>query len=472
MAYEFTPFQQLVHSVPEGTSRFLCGGRGGGKSEAFAQHIGIRALRYGRKAKILYLRQGPYKSLNDFTATLNNLFSTWWGPKNHRLNRSSHTWTTPTGAYIELGILPDGEKGRSYYERTYLGRSFSDILIDEAGQWARPDNLDLLVSNLRAEIPTVHMLGANPGGNGHQWLAQRYIFNGTKLWNQFTIDREVRLGGRILRTARKWISCPSTYKDNPHNGPDYLDNLAESAAHDNELLMAWITGSWKISRGAYFAAAMDNPYIEIMWPSPAAWGDWRPIDWRFWLAYDHGTESPAVCYVMARSPGADGPDGLYYPAESCLALDEYACYQPEALGKAYGLTIPPLSEHVKELAARWQLPAQGVADDATFGKHGHEGGSLVDEYSRCGVVWHKARKGQRAARFVKMKRLFGDCGKIERPGLYVSTKCRYFWQTVPFLVHDPRDPEVVHKCDTDHGLDAMSYGIEGDVVTSSFMRAW
>ena len=44
------------------------------------------------------------------------------------------------------------------------------------------------------------------------------------------------------------------------------------------------------------------------------------------------------------------------------------------LSRGLGLTVPELSHHIKDLAARWNIPAQGVADDAIFSQHGHAAG--------------------------------------------------------------------------------------------------
>jgi len=468
--YTYTVFQKSVHGLPEHVSRFLGGGRGGGKSEAMAQAVAVRAMRYKERARILILRKGPYKSMNDLITTFRQIFNRYWGIGAHRLNRSEHVWHVPTGSYIELGILPDGRVGREYYETAYQGRSFTDLFIDEAQQWARPENIDLMLSNLRDDfVPTLLMMNANPGGIGHQWIAQRFI-TGHDIWEPFQIDKTIKLGNKEIHTSRTWQSCPSTYVDNPYLGEDYLANLAISCGHDDDLLKAWITGNWNISRGAYFAAVLDNQKIEINWPLPDGWDTWQPLDWKFWLAFDHGTMHPSVCYVMARSPGGIGPDGRFYPADSILMLDEYACHRPTDLAASFGWTVPEISGPILSLADRWRIPARGVADDACFSHHGHANQfgqelTIADDYASEGVVWTPARKGRRAARCLRMKRMLASAGDFEREGLYVSKKCNYWWQTVPFLVHDPNDTEVLLKCDTDHGFDASSMGLSGGQVT-------
>lgn len=476
MAYRYTDFQLLLHTLPEGISRFLGGGRGGSKSVGIAQDISIVARKYGPDAKMLYIRQGPYKALNDFIDTISKIFTMLWGPKAHSLNRGSHTWTLPTGSYLELGILPDGELGRKYYEKTYQGRSFTHIWIDEAQQWAMIELLDLLVSNLRGvdsegrAIPTRQTIAANPGGIGHQALAARFVNTGVRPWEVFPIKQEVRKqDGTIEVHERKWMCCPSTYRDNPFNGDDYLANLAQSCHHDEELLQAWIDGNWNISRGAYFAGVLQNQRIKVNWPYPRDWQGWSPRDWEWWLAFDHGTTSPAVCYVMAGSPGALGPDRKYYPAGSVVMVDEWACHRPGDYSKAFGWTVPVIAGHVRGLAERWEIDADGVADDACFGETGHEL-TIAGEYALAGVVWRPASKGHRAPRFQTMKRLLAAAGRGDEPGLFVDERNVYWWNTVPFIVIDPKDREVPLKCETDHGLDASSYGISGSESHAGVIR--
>ena len=36
-----------------------------------------------------------------------------------------------------------------------------------------------------------------------------------------------------------------------------------------------------------------------------------------------------------------------------------------------------------------------------------------------------------------------DAGKPDRPGLYVSRLCEYWWHTIPVLPRDPRKPDDV-----------------------------
>jgi hypothetical protein len=46
-----------------------------------------------------------------------------------------------------------------------------------------------------------------------------------------------------------------------------------------------------------------------------------------------------------------------------------------------------------------------------------------------------------------------------RPGMWISARCRYFWQTVPFIERDPHRPEDVLTSGPDHAADAARYAV-------------
>ena len=50
-------------------------------------------------------------------------------------------------------------------------------------------------------------------------------------------------------------------------------------------------------------------------------------------------------------------------------------------------------------------------------------------------------------------------GEPDRPGLYVSRACRFWWDTVPTLPRDPRKPDDVDTRAIDHCADAARYGL-------------
>jgi len=432
--------QERGLAIPEIYDLFLGGGRGGGKSHTLVLFALRHGELYGPNARILIVRQS-YKALADMELVLFGVLSQAYG-QTFTYNRSEHIFRLPNGAYIELGQL---EAPGDYSK--FQGRSFSLLLIDEAGQWADPSLLDLLRSNLRGPegVPVRVVMAANPGGPGHHWIAQRYVFK-AEPWVPFVEEK----------SGREWVYCPSLYTDNPFIDRDaYRKQIEAATATDPELGRAWLLGDWTVARGAFFGAVLEE--------SRNAIGNWQPgsIDPRVWdlfLSYDHGSSAPAVCYVVGRSPGA-WADGVFYPRDSILLLDEMATNQPGSLSKGMGYTTSRLSEEIRELAEPWRMRPDGCADDAIFSFHGSEGGSIADEFRRCDVYFEPAGKGDRRHGWEIMRRMLADAGKPDVPGLYIARRCEYFWQTVPYLARDPRRPDDVDSRGPDHCCDATRYSL-------------
>lgn len=436
---EPSPFQARVLAIPEQYNVFMGGGRGGAKSYGLAL-IALRHIeQYGDRARILYIRQ-TYRGLADFEETTRTLFGSAYGTK-ARYNASEHCWRFPNGAYMELGQL----EGVNDYPK-YQGRSFTLLLIDEAGQFAAPALLDRLRSNLRGpkDMPIREIKAANPGDVGHQWLAQRYVFRAAP-WEPFEEPK----------TGARWVYAPSTYQDNPYiDQTEYERQLEASCPADPELLRAWLSGDWTVARGAFFAGVLDEDRNAVAPWEPAKLGDWK-----LYLAHDYGSSAPSVTYVCAESPGAKGLDNQFYPRGSIVLVDELATNQPGHLDQGMGYTVPRLADEIKELADRWGMQPEGVADDACFSNHGSQAGSISDEFRRAGVYFSPARKGDRKSGWEAMRRMLQDAGKPDVPGLYISRSAEYFWATVPYLGRDPRKPEDLDTRASDHAADAVRYSL-------------
>ncbi|MCC5906998.1 MAG: phage terminase large subunit [Balneolaceae bacterium] len=444
---QLSDFQKQVCAIPEKYDLFLGGGRGGAKSFTMA----ILALRhceqYKEKARVLFVRQ-TYKGLSDFESLTREIFGQLYR-KSASYNQTEHVWRMPNGGYIELGQL---ESPKDYDK--YQGRSFTLLLIDEAGQYSTPELLDRLRSNLRGakDMPIRIVTAANPGGVGHHWIAQRYVFK-SEPWRPYNEKY----------SGRKCVYAPSTFLDNEFIDQDeYKKQLQASCPSDPELLRAWLEGDWAVARGAFFASVIEESRNAIapIEKIPIIKGRWNEPDekWEHWLAHDYGSSAPSATYVMLRSPGAEIND-VYYPKDSILIIDELVTADPVALNEGLGYTIPHLSEYIKEMSNKWDIKPKGVADDAIFSKHGHSGGSISTEFSRCGVYFKRAKKGDRKSGWEKMRRMLQDAGKPDKPGLYISRNCEYFWSTVPYLGRDPRNAEDLDTRAADHAADAVRYGV-------------
>ena len=434
-------FQENVLRVPEAYDVFLGGGRGGAKSYTEALLALRHAEQYGAKARVLYLRR-THKGCADFIALCFDLFGPIYGAA-LRFNAHEGLFRFPNGATLEINQLDSVAD----YQK-FQGRSFTLLLIDEAGQYELPDLLDRLRSNLRGPkgVALRCVIAANPGDVGHQWIAARYVFKAAP-WQPFLEPH----------SGRTFVYAPSTFVDNPFIDQEaYKRQLAASCPSDPELLRAWLEGDWSVARGAYFAAVLEETRnATARWSAiPTHHGD----RWLTYLAHDFGSAAPSVTYIMAKSPGATGPDKRFYPRDSLVLVDELATYEPGNLNKGMGYTVPVLSEHIRDFCKRWKVQPAGVADDAIFAKAGHSRGSISDEFRAAGVTFYPAKKAERIPGWQVMRRLLQDAGKPDVPGLYVARHCEYFWATVPYLARDPRRVEDVDSRGPDHAADAVRYG--------------
>lgn len=430
-------FQEKALALPEEFDLFLGGGRGGGKSYALALLAMRHVEMYGDKARILYLRK-TYKGLADYELITRELFAMVYGTA-ARYNAGEHVWRFPNGGYMELGQL---ETHGDYAK--YQGRSFTLLIVDEAGQYPSSELLDIMRSNLRGpkEMPVRVVIAANPGGPGHHWLAKRYVFQSDP-WTPF----------HESKSKRQWIYAPSTFDGNQFIDTDqYRDQLESACPDDPELLRAWLEGDWAVNRGAYFASVIEE--------SRNAVPTWQaiPDDWSVYLAHDFGSSAPSVTYICAISPGTEGPDDRFYPRGSIVLVDELHTAKRENPNNGLGWTVPVLGEEIVKWCQHWDVKPEGVADDAIFAKTGSGAGSIADEFHKAGVAFHPAKKADRITGWNIMRRLLADAGKPDRPGLYIARHCEYFWDTVPYLARDQKRVEDLETTGPDHAADAVRYG--------------
>ncbi len=456
-ADSLAPWQARAMAVPETFDLAMTGGRGGGKTRLLAALFLRHCEQHGDRARCLVVRRS-FPGLMDIEAELMAFFyEVYRGAA--KFDGQKHRFTLPNGGMVHLDQL-EAEKDFLKYQ----GRSFSMIAVDEAGQWPTPHLVDRLRSSLRAPegVPVRFVVLANPGGAGHHWVAQRHALWAS--WEPY-VDKA---------TAAQFVTIASTYRDNPFiDREKYAANLKASCAVDPDLAKAWLDGDWTVIRGAFFASVMDEhrnmiePWTEI----PKTRGVLRSTEflthgdvisrdpWRVYLAHDFGVSAPSVTYLVGESPGANGPDGRFYPRGSIILIDEFASALPDDPSRGLGLTVPELAAYIVDMCARWGIRPEGVADDAIFNKTGSQSGSIADEFLRAGVRFKRANKGSRSAGWEKMRRLLADAGKPDVPGLYISRHCRYFWQTVPSLPRDPRRVEDVDTGAIDHAADACRYAL-------------
>lgn len=457
---KISPYQERILSVPEQFDLALLGGRGSAKSYCLALLALRHVEQYQSKARILFVRR-THAGTADFEALCRELFTMIYGAA-VRFNGQEGLFRFPNGATMEINQIEDaGSYGKMQ------GRSFSLMMVDEAGQFQIPDLIDRLRSNLRGpkDMPVRFVLAANPGGEGHGWLLKRHAWQVP--WLPYVEPA----------SGRTFVHCPGTFLDNPFiDQTEYRKQLEASAPADPELLKAWLQGDWTTHvRGAFFGQVIDQsrnlierwPGIPERWPAP-------------YICHDFGSSAPSATYIVAVSPGAEGPDGKWYPRDSLIAVDEMVTNEPGRLDRGMGYTVPVLAELIKEMCGHWKekdrlyqrVRPTGPADDAIFAKTGSGAGSISDEYRRAGVNFIPAKKADRLTGWGIMRRLLQDAGKPDLPGLYIARHCEYAWETLPTLGRDPRRPEDLDSRSADHAADALRYGCLRRSTTATLTSIW
>jgi hypothetical protein len=451
---ELTPQQERLLLVPESLNVFNAGGRGSGKTRGGIYGALRHAELYGPDARIWILRKS-FIGLQDVEAELRSVVPELFPGSSYNAQR--HQWRLANGAAIELRCL---ESERDF--PPIQGRACTLLLVDEAQQWLDPVVLDLARSCLRGPkgIPTRSIFCANPAGAGSDWIFRRYFAHGTPDWRPF----------KCPDTDTSWARAHSTVEDNIFvDRKAYLSNLRAATAGDSELQRAWIEGDFSVLRGSYFGSVVSDRCRIGDWepgwrePETAAGRDplAAPDCWDLYLSFDFGVRAPACCHVMAWSPGAKGPDDIYYSIGSRAVLDEWTTARIEEgrLNDGTAMTISRMAAEIKLMSARWRIEPTGVADPALWAATGSDSGTVADQFAAQGVYFSPAPRVSRVAGWSQVRELLGNAGDPGRPGLYINVaRCPYLWTT---LVHAPRDPRRPDDLDTsysDHALDSVRYG--------------
>lgn len=430
-----TPYQYTVLSVPlddgEGNpiNILLAGGRGGGKSTGALLLILRSVKTEGENAKILIVRES-HKAVLELENNLLLMFNTAY-PKQFTHNRAEHVFRFKSGALVELGEVSDA---RSISR--WQGRNFSMLVADEFGLFANRKWFDMLKSNLRAQegVPLRIIMTANPGGPQHAYLHQNFISR-DRPWRPFMLNSE------------KWVVCPSVMTDNPHlNHVAYERQLRAACAGDEALLRAFLLGDWNVARGAFFAGVLDERVhmLSSSWAHPVT------KEWRAFVSHDFGSSAPSVTYLCLKAPGDVGP----FPRNSLILLDELATVAHDDPNQGLNWPVSKLCEAVVEMCNKWGVRnPHGVADDYV----GLHGDTLISVMGEHGVSLERPKKG-RVAGWATMRQLLHNAKERNgKPGLWVTARCKYFWQTVPFIQRDDTRPEDILTTGPDHAADAARF---------------
>jgi len=292
MTWKPTPKQEL--SLATTADEVLFGGsRGGGKTDGALQWLlydienkGLRQLVIRRNAT----------DLADFVDRARTKYS----PMGAKFSGNPVTIKFPSGAMIYTGHLATADA----YTK-YQGWEIHRLLMEEVTHIPTEKLYEKLLGSVRSTvkgIKTQVYLTTNPGGQGHEWVKDRFKIDTKQNSEKFEVDGKTR------------IYIPATIHDNIHlmdadpGYLKYLENLPDG------LREQWLNGSWDDMdiEGAYYIKQMNvaakagritQVPIESKLKTFSYWDLGIADATSIWVIQAHGNELRAVAYYENSGEG-------------------------------------------------------------------------------------------------------------------------------------------------------------------------
>jgi hypothetical protein len=437
-----TPTAAAVREVLRPLDIWLLGGRGGGKSVAICLLV-YQYMRDFPEADVAIFRQ-THKSLKDITRLTQRLFPLF--DDGAQFNKQDGFWQMSSGSTCTLDALAD----LSLYQN-WQGQNLQLAVFDELQMWPDFEIPDLVLSNLRGKgYPCKAIYAANPGGRLHGPIFDRVLKMNPRDGEPF-----------IAANGRPSVVWRSTFRNNPHVGEQYEQQLKDATKHDKRKQQMWLSGDWSIQGGGFFSDVLTDDNFVDWYPDTSFY---YQDEWRFFLSIDHGTSAPAVVLLMAEAKdttyGAD--DGVFRRGD-LVVVAEVATVDPQNIQKGDGSTIADICEKTHEMNELWYGGRRwGVADDAIFSKHGAPT-PLAGEYERHGIIVEPAGKGQRVPGWDLLKQRLSDSapnGKREGKALYINRRaCPHLIYELQNAVCDSKNIADVDTTISDHALDSLRMAV-------------
>lgn len=456
------------------------GTRGGGKTDSllmsFAMHVGKG---YGAGWKGILFRQ-TYKQLTDVISKTKKWIPQIW--PDAKFNHSEHTWTWPTGEQL---LLRQFAKLSDY--DNYHGHEYPWIGWEELCNWANDEGYKRMMSTCRSStvgMPRMIRATTNPYGPGHNWVKRRFLPHTHNLIPRMDLVDEDGL------KEKPRLSIHSHIDENIAlltADPDYKITIAASARNPSEKA-AWLHGSWEVVSGGMFDDVWDKRF-NVLQPFMI------PLSWKITRSFDWGESKPFSVGWWAISNGEDFQlsDGSWKSTVrgDCIRVKEwYGCTTKPNEGIhllaseiAEGIVERELSWGWRNRGENWCRVKPGVADSQIFAA---ENGNCIatdmkvkirhdDGYKYPGIQWIAAdkRPGSRKTGWTQMREMMKAAHPNTKPhpkdesiilnyprekrGLFVTSDCVSFIDTVPILPRDDKDMDDVHTEAEDHIADETRY---------------
>ncbi len=430
--------QLLSCDVPE---VFFGGSRFGGKTDGVLGKYLYKALKYGRAFNAVFFRK-EMPSLDDVIERSHEIY----GPMGAVWQDQKKTWRFPNGARIRFRSLENLKDAGKYQ-----GQNFSDICLEEAGEYSTPDAVFRLFGALRSAkgAETQFILTGNPGGPGHAWLKERYVKPAPAGNDPISTIKKYTdpITGEVKEKTLKRIYIPSKPHDNKigmANDPDYVFRIQQSGSA--ALVKAWLTGDWNAIEGAFFDCFTENLIVEPF-HVPDRWPRYRSMDW--------GSASPFAVHWWAIATEAH--HGI--PKDALVCYREWYGAKATEAGtyKGLKLTAEEVAKGILERQSTDFEFKRSVADPSMFKTDG--GPSIAKRMWDAGAHFLPADNKR-----VSKKDAKGPMGgwdqmraRMKDNMIFFFDTCEAAIRTLPSLPHDTEKPEDLDTTSEDHAADSIRY---------------
>lgn len=419
---------------------FYGGARGGGKTECLI----ALAAKYGHIPgyRCLYMRRTHPRLIQSVERARMVLTNMGWRP-------SENSFKHESGAIIRYG--------HCQYEAdrfNYQGHEYQKILFDELTEFTKKI-YEFMATCCRSTIPDIkaQMIGTgNPGGVGHLWVKKMYVDRckpvpiGGKVYNEeFDVTWQPEAPGKVYTDEEglTYQFVPAKVFDNKYiieNDKAYVLRLKKLP---QEVRKAHLDGSWDVFVGQFFGEW--NPKVHVVDSFKI------PLNWPRYVSLDFGSSAPFVGMFHTVDP---------YTGE-LYTYDEYWAKGQSLRYHAAQIALRVANEpKIDMIIYPHDMHRRFSKEDADFE-------TMIDTFKRHLTEELDKLKKPKHLRFDKAvsgpnTRVMGwnlMREALAEPWWRITKDCKMLIQTLPYLIHDEKNPDDVQECDEDHWAEASRNGL-------------
>ena len=246
-----------------------------------------------------------------------------------------------------------------------------------------------------------------------------------------------------------------SWRADPRRTDDWYEQTKKALASGQKYLQEYpATPEEAFSAGEGTALAEFSRDIHVCEPFEI------PKHWRRWMSGDNGYTDPFCWYWMAVSE--DGQVFIY--REYSRDYDDDKVYYSDQAARVMELSTYTDIEDGEPVKKYEKIDYIVCGMDAWSTHHRDRSGkSLIDYYQEGGIKYGfikpvTDRKLRLATWHEYLKPYEGHDGKLTAKVQIFST-CKHLINSLPDLLLDDKNPEVVADCDIDHWYDGAGYGL-------------